>query len=126
MDALLCRLLQGKEKLFDELKDSIIVTSEKNKRADIEVRYSDEIEALIDLIVPAISEKAYAKGIDPRWLAIKMIEEDEMALDIAGDEVDHILENADENISIVIEDDPDILIADGRYGFINSVCHDCC
>ena len=31
-------------KAIDELKDSIIVNSEKNKRADIEVRYSDEIE----------------------------------------------------------------------------------
>ena len=28
------------------------------------------------------------------------------------------------NLSVVMEDDPDILIADGRYGFINGVCHD--
>ncbi len=109
---------------IDELKDKIIESSKKKTGANVKFSYSDEIEKLIDLIVPAVSEKANEKGLDPRWLSVKLIEEDEMALSLAGDEITHILQSADENISAVMADDPDILIADGRYGFINSVCRD--
>ena len=111
-------------KAVDELKDQILAGSKNKAKTDIKIRYSGEMEKFIDLIIPAVSEKAHAKGLDPRWIALKLIEEDEMVLSLVGDDVDKIFMDADKNLSVVMEDDPDILIADGRYGFINGVCHD--
>ncbi len=109
---------------LDELKSSIVTAAKNSKPVDVDVKYPAEIEDVINLLVPAVEEKANAKNMNPRWLAVKLVEGDEMAEELAGDVAAPILENAGKKVHAVLEDDPDIIIADGRYGFINGICRD--
>lgn len=117
-------IVANKNQGIDDLKNAIISSAVTNKPADVEIRYPAEIEEVIDLLIPAVKEKARSKNIDSRWLAVKLIEGDEMAEEVAGDVAAPILKNAGKKVNAVLEDDPDIIIADGRYGFINGICRD--
>ncbi|MCF7848796.1 MAG: ferrous iron transport protein B, partial [Kiritimatiellales bacterium] len=66
------------------------------------------------------------RGLSARWAALKLLEHDEWALDFLGSPV-AILEAAKEEITRVekhIGEDLDIIIADGRYGFIHGLTQD--
>ncbi len=60
---------------------------------------------------------------DPRWAAIKLLEGDIRLAECACDEkLERIVRGASSEIRGIRGEDPDIIIADTRYGFINSVC----
>lgn len=109
---------------IDELKDAINLTVKTKNIPGAEIRYPAEVEQAIDSLNPLIKKQASGNNLDSRWLAIKLIEEDEMAMDLAGDISSSALEEAQKKINTMLEDDPDIIVADARYGFINGVCRD--
>ncbi|MBN2419426.1 MAG: ferrous iron transport protein B, partial [Deltaproteobacteria bacterium] len=117
-------LVASRNQGIDDLKNAIVSAAKDKKPSGVEVSYSSEIEDIIDLLVPALENKGADRNVDSRWLAVKLIEGDEMAEGLAGDEVLSIIENAGKKVRSVLEDDPDIIIADGRYGFINGICRD--
>jgi ferrous iron transport protein B len=87
----------------------------------VEFGYLPEIEDAIAELIPAVSDIATARKLDARWLAIKLLEDDQGVRRITGDIADAILLAQQEAVARRDGEDADILIADGRYGFANTL-----
>ncbi|MDH7600345.1 MAG: ferrous iron transport protein B, partial [Sedimentisphaerales bacterium] len=92
-----------------------------------QVNYGKEIEAQIRAIMDAISssQPELCRAYPLRWLAIKLIEQDPDALDLvkAGPIRDGVSE-AVVRLSTIFGDEPHIVIAEKRYGFISGACQE--
>lgn len=86
----------------------------------VEFGYLPEIEDAIVELLPVVSDIATARKLDARWFAIKLLEDDEGVRRITGDVADAILARQQEAVAKRGDEDADILIADGRYGFANT------
>ncbi len=80
------------------------------------VPYDASLEGAIAGLQPALADAAAEAVADPRWLAARLLEGDDLAQGIAGDAV------SGERLEALrggLTDDVDILLADGRYSFAN-------
>ncbi len=85
------------------------------------VSYSHALEALAGRLQPKLEDLARQKGVSPRWLAIRLIEGDDLALSIAGDEMADFLKTRLEELEAEAGEDADMIVAEGRYNFANDV-----
>jgi len=88
------------------------------------IEYPAEIEKAIMNLTPVIEKDASRRKINTRWLAVKLLEDDEMANDLTGDTAKSVLQEAKKEIEANLGDESDIMVADSRYGFINGIYRD--
>jgi len=116
----------SKGKGIDKLLDSAIKVSKETKHKKIDIPYGDEIENELRKIMTALKAPWIPEDrMIRRWTAVKLMEQDsevtarlrdegsgdlEKVLEIVSSSIDHI-----KNIMRV---QPEVLIADARYGFI--------
>jgi len=114
-------IIANKNKGIDDLKITIskAVTAKEVSSAIIE--YPGDMEKAIERLIPIVEEDAVREKIDPRWLAVKLLEDDEMAVSIVGTKVGSVLAEAKKRVEANLGDEADILVADGRYAFINGI-----
>jgi ferrous iron transport protein B len=109
----------------DELKYAInkeLRSQRKTKTAV--VTYPVEIEDAVARLLPGIESTAAAKGWDAKWMAVKMLENDEQVLAAAPSGAVARAAKFQHVIAEKAEDDPDILTASAHYGFINWLTRD--
>ena len=87
-------------------------------------RYGAELEQQIEDLAAVIRAQPDAPADAPlRWYAIKLIENDDEILDrLTAEAVRQAARNARRRIETVFGDDPAIVLADHRYGFISGAC----
>ncbi len=108
-----------------ELREAIFEMARHKNIPKTHVEYDSEVEVALSRITPALSERATEKGVDPRWLALKTLEQDELALDmIKGMDLDGLVQSETRRVEKHTGEDMDIVIADGRYGFIHGLALD--
>ncbi|MDM8516933.1 ferrous iron transport protein B [Desulfobacterales bacterium HSG16] len=106
-----------------------LIESEKRTPARRRVKYSKDIEksiSAIEALVEARSDDNFS--YDARWTAIKLLEDDkivkkrirEKIID-RGDEIIEQVEKHRECIHALYNDDPEIIMTDERYGFIQGI-----
>jgi ferrous iron transport protein B len=117
-------IVANKNKGINELKNAIESVARERRVSSSAVVYPAEIEKTIGRLIPIVEKTAYQRKIDARWLAVKLLEEDEMAMEIAGESAALVLKEAGKEIRSNLGDDPDIIVADSRYGFINGIYRD--
>jgi ferrous iron transport protein B len=106
-----------------ELRAAIAEQATSHAISPARTEYAEEIEQGIREIVDVVGDVAQEHEVDARWLAIKLLEDDEWALAVAGEAARRPLDAAKRRILGDLGDESDIAIADGRYGFINGVAH---
>ncbi len=109
-----------------ELLEAIVKTAESPK-ADTSrlVRYGDEIEEELAKIEGLIDsgQNELAEKYGMRWLAVKLLEQDhEVSLKVAGAELADCVRDSVEHLESIFKDNPQIVMADRRYGFISGAC----
>lgn len=109
---------------IDELKDRILEISQSHTISSTKVEYDSEVEPLLDELQASVSDIAAKADVDSRWLAIKLMEEDVLAKEITEDAFSDQVEDAAKKIKHHVGDDMDVVIADGRYGFIHGLAKD--
>jgi ferrous iron transport protein B len=97
------------------------VARSERRPSPVTIRYCAEIEDAIARLQPEVEAIAAAKGIDSRWLALKLLEGDPQAQAMAGGEVVAKAAQVQNGITRRTGDDIDILVADSRYGFANGL-----
>ena len=108
-----------------ELRDAILEAAEAGKASQTHVVYDSELEKAIDAIRPAVAADAKKRAVDERWLTLKILDHDEIAGDIADSpEVAEIVEKQTKHVEEHTGEDLDIVMADGRYGFIHGLVRD--
>jgi ferrous iron transport protein B len=109
---------------MDELRRAIDEAVESGRPSNVKVEYDLPVETAIAALSEAAAEIAARRAVDPRWLAVKLLEGDELAAEIADGKLDALLEEHAEKIRRHTGDDPDVAVADGRYGFIHGLAKD--
>ena len=82
------------------------------------VSYPDEIEQAIGKLEPLVQKVAAERRIEPKWIAVKLLEGDRLVLNLVGNAVNKILTGCQKEIEDKLGEEPDIMIADSRYQMI--------
>ena len=103
------------------LKQAILDAANNPRLSDVQVSYASAIENAIGRLQPQIAQQAEASKADPRWLAVRLLENDSLARKMAGDNIGASLAELQRETETALGDDIDISLADARYGFVNEV-----
>lgn len=108
------------------LKAAVQRARQKTMPPPPRLRYGDALDAALDeLSARADAQAAAARlGVPPRWLALKLLEEDSAIIERVAEP--HLREAARALARPLAEragDRIEVLTADARYGFISGVCH---
>ncbi|MGE5293808.1 MAG: FeoB small GTPase domain-containing protein, partial [Solirubrobacterales bacterium] len=115
---------QGREALLD----AIVETAHEGRKTRTHgLHYGGEIEEELGRIESLVSlhERGLADKYGSRWVALKLIEQDD---EIVG-KVQHkeVLDAATKSVLHlrgIFRDEPEIILADRRYGFISGACQE--
>jgi len=111
---------------IDELRETIARAAAEGRPSATQVAYDREVEEAINAVRRLAADVAREKQVDERWLAIKLLEKDELALSLAAGRPDVLDVAARETARIEkhVGEEIDIIMADGRYGFIHGLTRD--
>jgi len=109
---------------LDALRKAVARMAAQPAVSTTRVAYDSEVEeAVVPLTARAAGHAAQA-GVDPRWLAIKLLESDETAVEMTRGEMAATVRGEVRRIERHTGDAMDIVMADGRYGFIHGLARD--
>ncbi len=98
-----------------ELKTAIVTAASAPLPATAQVRYAASVERAIHHLVNGMTEANNAFSTTPRWLAVRLLEGDDLARQAVGE----TLAASAVQLAEELGDDLDIAIADARYSFAN-------
>ncbi|MBC8414970.1 MAG: Fe(2+) transporter permease subunit FeoB [Candidatus Cloacimonetes bacterium] len=117
-------MVASKKQGLEELKDTINIAAEKHEISKTRVLYDSVVEDTILKILYETAPFAKKHEVDSRWLAIKLLESDELAIQLTNNELNELVSIESARIEKHVGDEIDIIIADGRYGFIHGLSRD--
>ena len=128
LEAKIVPTVGNKGKGKTELLDAIVDTAERGKiERTHKVSYGDEIEeelAKIEAIVIDTKCRLLEK-YESRWLAVKLLEQDKnITSNVERKEILDVVASCIEHLRIIFGDEPEIIMADRRYGFISGACQE--
>ncbi len=85
------------------------------------ISYTPELEQAIEDISPLLIEIAQQHPCELRWLAVRLLEDDTLAKQIAGSALLPTVAQLQRRVEAETDDEIDILAADARYGFVNEL-----
>ncbi len=112
---------------IDDLLETICkVAGEGSASAINRLNYGDEIEEELVKIEGLLdSEHALVEKYGRRWLALKLLESDkEIVAQGHSDIVLDAARTARDHLSMIFGDQPEMVVADRRYGFISGACQE--
>ena len=115
---------QGKQALLD----AVVETVEKPQKERIhKLHYGDEIEQELEIIENEVNtaEPDLSRKYHARWLAIKLLEQDdEITKYIKSNRVNTIVHTSVEHLKSIFGENPEIVMAGRRYGYISGACQE--
>ncbi len=119
-------IVASKKVGIEELRDAICGISKSHHKPGVRVEYEKDIEEVLHSLEVSLADVALSKQVSARWLAVKLLEKDDLAEEIIG--VDKaMLPDLDDQlrkVEKIVGEDADMIIADGRYGFIHGLARD--
>jgi len=109
---------------LNALKSTINQLVETKTLSSTPVKYSEEVVAAITQLTPLIKEQLDDKAIDPQWFAVKLLEKDGFAMNLANESLRNTADDCYRTIEEKTGEEADILIVDSRYSFINTLTRD--
>ena len=110
---------------ISELKTEINHAILERPIPQLDIEYHAEIEKAITTLSIALEPKAREYHCDVRWLAMRLLERDTLAQQIAGRDYVLEAEALEQFIEENTDDEIDILAADARYGLVHKISHQC-
>lgn len=104
-----------------DLKRQILASSRTKARPDVRLTFPGPIESAIERLQPQIESIASAAGVESRWLALRLLEGDTLARQIAGPGVEDSLLGLHLESEKALGSEIDIVLADTRYRFVDQV-----
>ena len=128
LEAPIVPTIGNKSKGKKGLLEAIVETAKKDKRRRIHnVSYGEEIEhelAKVEAIIDA-NEHHLAEKYGSRWSAIKLLEQDDdITKKVQSRELIDAVKSGTEHLRSIFGDEPEIVMADRRYGFISGACQE--
>ncbi|WP_347986209.1 Fe(2+) transporter permease subunit FeoB [Methylomonas sp. AM2-LC] len=104
-----------------ELKETINQACVNSPVPSLSVTYHTEIEQAVLTLLTAIDSQLPNPNCNKRWLALRLLENDTLAKQIAGANLCALADELRETIETNTADEIDILAADARYGLVNEL-----
>ncbi|MEA3265773.1 MAG: ferrous iron transport protein B, partial [Candidatus Fermentibacteria bacterium] len=118
-------IIASRKKGINVLKDAINKAAAEQLISTTEVAYDSVLEKAVDRISEQVGTLAGTRDVDPRWLALRLLEDDDYAKELCGSEIPaDLLKEEISKVERHVGDDIDIILADGRYGFIHGLTRD--
>jgi ferrous iron transport protein B len=120
-------IVGNKGKGLDKLLDVIIETAKNPKPKDDHiVHYGGDVEEELTKIQSLLgSEHHLVEKYGSRWLALKLLEQDKDILDKGHKpEVIDAVEKSVQRLTKIAGEEPEITVANQRYGFISGACEE--
>ncbi len=115
---------QGREALLA----AIVETARQGRTGRThQVHFGNEIEEELAKIERALQEshKELIERYGARWLAIKLLEQDEsITAKVQQNDVLDLVQHSSAHLKGIFHDEPEIVMADRRYGFISGACQE--
>lgn len=108
-----------------ELRDAINKACISNPIPALLVEYHPAIESAVKQLEAQIAQESSALASDQRWLALRLLENDTLAKQLAGPALQEYAAELRAEIEAETEDEIDILAADARYGLVNQIVKTC-
>ena len=119
-------VIAAKKQGIDDLRDAIHEISQSHGVPNVRIGYERDIEKVLGSLEACLADTARSRGVSARWMALKLLEKDELAFEILG--ADKVLLNdlghQLKKVERIVGEDADMIIADGRYGFIHGLVRD--
>ena len=128
LEAMIVPTVGNKGKGKVELLDAVVETAQQGKTERThKVSYGEEIEKELTGIETIVADKE--PGLVPRygsrWLAVKLLEQDsDVTAKVNSREVLDAVTASVEHLKTIFGDEPEIIMADRRYGFISGACQE--
>ena len=87
----------------------------------VNINYTSALEQAINDISPELINIANQHQCDLRWLALRLLEDDTLAKHISGNVLMRTVAKLQQRVELETDDEIDILAADARYGFVNTL-----
>ncbi len=119
-------VVASKKKGIEDLQEAIGRISGTHHTQGTRVAYEKDIEKVIQSLEISLADVALSKKVSARWLAVKLLEKDELAEKILGADRAQLpdLDEQLRKVERIVGEDADMIIADGRYGFIHGLALD--
>jgi ferrous iron transport protein B len=117
-------IVAAKNEGIETLKSAINKASKEKSISATQIVYPLEIQKAVKELIPVVEEAIQGKKADANWVAVKLLEGDKLASRMVGNYTDEIAEHHRKDIENKLGEEPDIVVADTRYGFINDLTKD--
>ncbi len=115
-------LVANQGKGLEALKKEMIRAKTSKTHRALAWSLPEEIAQSVATLTSIINQSnVKSSSLDPQWLALRLLEEDAYAEQLAGPELVSQAAEQSQKLLQQFEESADILIADRRYGFINEV-----
>jgi len=126
LEAAIVPTVGNKSKGRVELLDAIIETAQQDKpERTHKVNYGGEVEEELARIEALVTDKEpqMTGKYGSRWLAVKLLEQDpDITTKVQNKEVLDVTAAGIAHLKTIFADEPQIVMADRRYGFISGAC----
>ncbi|HSR87597.1 MAG TPA: ferrous iron transport protein B, partial [Pontiella sp.] len=119
-------IVASKKNGIEELKSAICSISKTQHKPSVRVAYEKDIEKVLKSLEISLADVALSKNVSARWLAFKLLEKDDLAQAVIGADKAQLpdLDQELKKVERIVGEDADMIIADGRYGFIHGLVRD--
>lgn len=128
LEAPIVPTIGNKGKGKKELLEAVVETAQKDKRRrSHNISYGEEIEHELAIIEAMITDNEHhlVEKYGSRWLAIKLLEQDEDIIKkLRSRELIDTVKSSTEHLRSIFGDEPEVIMADRRYGFISGACQE--
>lgn len=128
LEAKIVPMVGSKNRGRKELLDAIVETAgQGGKPRTHQVNYGEEIEHELAAIEEAVSrqEPELAGKYGARWSAIKLLEQDDdLSARVQSRDIRDVVAASIARLKGIFGDDPEVVMADRRYGFISGACQE--
>lgn len=118
-------IIASRRKGLDDLKQAIAAACRNPPIPSVQLEHAPAVEAARAALLPKVADTAAGRGVDPGWVALKLLEGDGFAEDLAGRSLKAEIERHGQAIEDACGEEADIVIADGRYRFIGDIIAAC-
>lgn len=124
LDCPVVPIVASRKKGLEELREAILQIARTRAIPRTRVAYDPVVEEALQPLTDTCRAVAEEHRVDPRWMAIKLLEGDELARRLSGGRFDESVAARARAIEKHIGEPIDIAMVDGRYGFIHGLTRD--
>jgi len=107
-----------------ELKEAVARQGRERQVPSAHPVYDAVVERAVRALAGRVAPVAAARGVPARWLAIRLLERDGLARELTEDGLAEAVEREIGRIERHTRQAVDVVMADGRYGFIHGLARD--